>query len=197
MGNDPYTRVSRRELYRNRWLAVEAHDIIHPNGAAGEHVLVVTPPTCAVIVQDRGDLLFVRQPRFAARRSVVEIVKGGGESSESALDTARRELREELGVTARAWSQLGNLYEIPSIVSAPVAVFLARDVELGEPEPEAVENVEMVRLEIGAAIDAAIAGDIDDAVTVAALFRFAVAGGFISAGTSRASSDTRARRVPG
>ena len=195
MENDPYVRVRRRELYRNPWLAVEAHEIVHPGGVPGEHVLVVTPPTAAVVVEDRGDLLFARQPRFAARRSVVEIVKGGGDPGESALETAQRELREELGVTARRWSELGRLYEIPSIVAEPVQLFLARDVELGNPEPEDVEDVVVVRLPIGAAIDAALGGAIDDAVTVAAIFRFAAAGGFISAARSTASTRIRARQA--
>jgi 8-oxo-dGTP pyrophosphatase MutT (NUDIX family) len=180
MEDDPYSRISRRELYRNPWLAVEVHEIVHPNGTPGEHVLVVTPPTCAVVVEDRGDLIFARQPRFAQRRSVMEIVKGGGESHESALESARRELREELGIKAREWSELGRLYEIPSIVSASVAVFLAREIELGPPEFEAVENICPVRLPIGVAIDAAVSGEIDDAITIAALFRFAVKGGHVA-----------------
>jgi 8-oxo-dGTP pyrophosphatase MutT (NUDIX family) len=179
MENDPYSRIDRREVYRNPWLAVEVHAIVHPNGTPGEHVLVVTPPTCAVVVEDRGDLIFARQPRFAQRRSVIEIVKGGGEAHESALASARRELREELGITAHAWSELGRLCEIPSIVSASVAVFLARDIEQGAPELEAVENICPVRLPIGVAIDAALSGEIDDAITIAALFRFAVAGGHV------------------
>src|SRR5580704_13928471 len=136
METDPYVRLSKRELYRNPWLAVEAHEIVHPNGTPGEHVLVVAPFPCAVVVEDGGALLFARQPRFGARRVVVEIVKGGREGSESALECAARELREELGVRARHWSPLGRLYEIPSIVNEPVDVFLASDTSPADGEQE-------------------------------------------------------------
>lgn len=177
MTDDPYQRLRERELYRNRWLAVEAHEIVHPTGEPGEHLLVVTPPTCAVVVEDGGDLVFVRQARFAARARVVEIVKGGAEAGETGLAAAQRELREELGANANRWSRLGRLYEIPSIVGTPVELYVARDVTFSQARPESVESLEPVRLPTAAAMAATAGGEIDDAVTIAALFRFAVATG--------------------
>jgi 8-oxo-dGTP pyrophosphatase MutT (NUDIX family) len=175
---DAYVRRSSRELYRNPWLAVEAHEILHPNGLPGEHVLIISPKASAVVVEDGDDLLFTLQPRFGARRSVVEIVKGGREGDETALACAQRELREELGVTARSWTELGSLYEIPSIVSEPVSIFLAREIDAAQAEPESVESIEPVRMPIAAAIEGVEGGTIDDAVTVAALFRYALISGY-------------------
>jgi 8-oxo-dGTP pyrophosphatase MutT (NUDIX family) len=195
METDPYVRLSKRELYRNPWLAVEAHEIVHPNGMPGEHVLVVAPFPCAVVVEDGGALLFARQPRFGAQRVMVEIVKGGREGSESALECAARELREELGVQARQWSPLGRLYEIPSIVSQPVEVFLASETSPAHGEQEAVESIEPVRLSFEEAIARVRDGEIDDAITVAALFRYALARGLIAAENSPRSNATRAPQV--
>lgn len=179
MGRDPYTRLRRRELYRNPWVTLEAHEIVHPTGAPGEHVLVVTPQSCGIVVEEGDDLLFTRQPRFAAAEEAIEIVKGGQQAGEALLDSAKRELREELGVTACDWSELGRLYEIPSIVTPPVVIFLARELRFGSAEPECEESIGLVRLARDTAIDAALTGAIDDAVTIAALFRYAVANGTI------------------
>ncbi len=195
METDPYIRLSKRELYRNPWLAVEAHEIVHPNGTPGEHVLVVAPFPCAVVVEDGGALLFARQPRFGARRVVVEIVKGGREGSESALECAARELREELGVQARHWSPLGRLYEIPSIINEPVEVFLASETSPAYGEQEAVESIEPVRLSFEETIARVRDGEIDDAITVAALFRYALARGLTAAANSAHSNATRAPQV--
>jgi 8-oxo-dGTP pyrophosphatase MutT (NUDIX family) len=181
MEADPYVRVSARELYRNPWLAVEAHQIVHPGGQPGEHVLILAPKASAVVVEDGPDLLFARQPRFAARRWVVEIVKGGRDPGESPLACARRELREELGIVAGSWSELGSLYEIPSIVDEPIALFLARGLRFESPQPECNESVELVRLAATDALRQALQGGIDDAVTVAAIFRYAAAKGMIAA----------------
>jgi ADP-ribose pyrophosphatase len=177
MDADGYTRLRVRELYSNPWLSVEAHDIVHPNGVPGEHLLVRTPAPAAVVVEDGDELLFTIQPRFAARNRPIEIVKGGRDPGEDALQCAQRELHEELGVVAGAWIPLGRLYEIPSIVQEPIALFLARDLRFEAARQQAEENIEMLRLSIGAALKAAVSGAIDDAITVAALFRYAAFAG--------------------
>lgn len=179
MESDPYVRIRSRELYRNRWLAVEAHEIRHPNGEPGEHVLVVIPKACAIVVEDGDDLIFARQPRFGARRTVVEIVKGGSDAGESPLQCAQRELREELGIAAASWTELGSLFEIPSIVNEPIALFVARDLSFEAPDPESHESIELVRYPVRTALHYALDGAFDDAVTVAALFRYAATKGFV------------------
>jgi 8-oxo-dGTP pyrophosphatase MutT (NUDIX family) len=169
---DPYQRLARREIYRNPWLAVEVHDIIHPTGALGEHVLIATGQAAGVLVVDGNDFIFARQARFAAGVEVLEIVKGGIEERESALECARRELREELGLEALVWVELGITYEIPSIVERPVVLFLAREVRAVPSAPEAVERIDAIRIAIDDAYRATCDGRIDDAVTLAALLRY-------------------------
>lgn len=169
---DHYTRRSHRSVYRNPWVEVEVYDIVHPTGADGEHVLIVTPPAVAVLVLDGDDVVFTRQPRFGARREVVEIVKGGADDGEAPIDAARRELREELGLEAGRWEPLGEVYEIPSIMALPVTLFLARDLTHVGAEPEEIERIEEVRMPLNEAIERARAGELSDAVTLAALLRY-------------------------
>jgi 8-oxo-dGDP phosphatase len=168
----PYRRLAHREVYRNPWVSVEAHAIVHPNGAHGEHVLVVTGRASGVLVVDGDAFVFAKQARFAADRIEIEIVKGGAESGESALTCAQRELREELGLEAATWTPLGAAYEIPSIVREPVTLFLARDVRTVASDPEEVEAVDAVRMAIEEAYRATTDGRIEDAVTLAALLRY-------------------------
>jgi len=179
MNDRSYQRLGSREIYRNPWVAIEIHDIVHPTGAQGEHVVVAVPAASAVVLEDAGGgLVFARQPRFAAGRECIEVVKGGREAGESALDCARRELREELGLRAARWEALGTLHEIPSIVAPAVSLFLATHLEETDRAPEPVERIVRVRMERLEAFAAAASGEIDDAVTVAALFRYAALRGF-------------------
>ncbi|MEO9171270.1 MAG: NUDIX hydrolase [Candidatus Baltobacteraceae bacterium] len=169
---NPYRRLSHREIYRNPWLAVEVHDIVHPTGVPGAHLLVVPAPPVAVLVEDGEAFIFVTQPRFAAQREVLEVVKGGAGEHETPLAAAQRELREELGLEAAHWESLGEIYEIPSIVAHRVGLFLASGLSAVEASPEDVESIAAVRIPIEEVLGAARSGEIEDAVTLATLFRY-------------------------
>ncbi len=170
--SDPYQRISKREVYRNPWLAVEVHEIVHPTGAPGEHLLVVSGRASAVLVVEDDSFILASQPRFGARSRFMEIVKGGAGEGETAFDCAKRELREELGLEASDWTPLGRTYEIPSIMDAPVELFLASRLTRVATEQEHVEDIRLVRIPIEDAYHAALDGRIDDAVTLAAMLRY-------------------------
>ncbi len=173
MSGAGYGRHAARVVYENPWLRFEAHDMVHPGGTAGVHGVVVTPPASAVVLLDGGEVLLVRQPRFAVDALVLEVVKGGRAPDEDGLACAVRESREEAGVAAARWDGLGVAYEIPSIVQNPVALFVGRDVRPAPLAPEAVERIDVVRMPLAEALAACADGRIDDAVTALALLRAA------------------------
>lgn len=166
-----FERRAKRTVYANPWISFEAHDIIHPNGTPGEHGLVVTPPASAIVVYDDGFVWLTRQARFAVDRVVLEVVKGGAERDETPLAAAQRETREEVGVEAARWDALGIVYELPSLIGHSVSLFLARDLTHVATAHERVESIETVHLPFPAALEAALGGDIEDAVTALALLR--------------------------
>ncbi len=173
MSGSAFTRRGSRIVYENPWLRFEAHDITHPNGRSGVHGVVVTPPASAVVVLDGDDAIFTRQARFAVDAVVLEVVKGGAASGETPLETAQREVREEIGVVAARWDDLGITYEIPSIVQIPVHVFLARTLTPVATDLEDIESIEPVRMRLAAALHAVGSGEIVDAVTAVAVIRAA------------------------
>jgi ADP-ribose pyrophosphatase len=193
-----FIRKTRRVVYSNPWLTFEAHEIVHPNGADGEHGVVVVSNASGVVVVDGDDVLLTRQERYAVERSVLEIVKGGGEAGESALECAQREAREELGVVARWWEPMGITYEVPSILTNPIHLFLAREIEAVPQELERVESIAVERLPLRAVLESIVAGEINDAATGTALFRAAIRlglVGFTPEASSPRSRDARAARA--
>ena len=171
MSGAGYVRRARRVVYENAWLRFEAHDIIHPNGAAGVHGVVVTPRASAVVLVDGDEVLLARQARFAVDTIVLEVIKGGRHAGEDGLACAQRESREEAGVVATHWHALGECYEIPSIVQEPVSLYLGTGLTSAPLAPEAVERIDIVRMRFADALDACADGRIDDAVTAIALVR--------------------------
>jgi 8-oxo-dGTP pyrophosphatase MutT (NUDIX family) len=169
-----FERRAKRTVYANPWIRFEAHDIVHPNGVVGEFGLVISPPASAVVVlDDDGAIWLTRQARFAIDAVILEIVKGGAEPGETPLAAAQRETREEIGVEAARWDDLGIAWELPSIVEHRVSLFLARDLRHVPVSHENIESIETVRMPFTAAVEAVLGGEIDDAITGVAVLRAA------------------------
>jgi ADP-ribose pyrophosphatase len=114
----------------------------------GEHEreIVEHPGSVAIVAVDReGFVTLVRQLREPARTRLVELPAGALEQGEEPLDSARRELAEETGLTGGRWSELAAFYATPGFCRERLHVFLAEDVEPGAAQPDADEDVELVR----------------------------------------------------
>jgi ADP-ribose pyrophosphatase len=136
-----------------------------------EREIVEHPGAVAIVAVDAGDdVWLVRQLREPARRELVELPAGTREEGEEPLATARRELREECGLTGGTWSELGAFWTTPGFCREHMVVFLAEGVEPGEPDPDADEEVEVLQWPADG-IDALLP-ELEDAKTVAGLLLF-------------------------
>jgi hypothetical protein len=65
-----YQRLAAREVYHNPWVVVEVHEIVHPTGAAGEHVLIAAGRASGVLVIDGDNFVLaptMARPHLSAR----------------------------------------------------------------------------------------------------------------------------------
>ena len=136
-----------------------------------EREIVEHPGAVAIVAVDAADdVWLVRQLRVPARRELVELPAGTREEGEEPLATARRELREECGLTGGTWSELGAFWTTPGFCREHMVVFLAEGVEPGEPDLDADEDVEVLQWPADG-IDALLP-ELEDAKTVAGLLLF-------------------------
>jgi 8-oxo-dGTP pyrophosphatase MutT (NUDIX family) len=98
---------------------------------------------------------------------------GGAPLNEAPLAAAKRELKEETGLTAESWTELMRLHTSNSITDELGFVFLAEGLTAGEPEFEDTEDLEIRRLPLREALALVETGDITDAMSVAALLGLA------------------------
>ncbi len=133
----------------------------HPGGAA------------AVALDNEQRVCLLRQYRGVVDEWLWELPAGKIEDQEPPLETARRELQEEAGVEARQWEELGVSLSSPGVFNEKVWLYLARELEACEQQPEEYEIFERHWLDFDEALMWATSGKISDAKTVIGLFRTA------------------------
>jgi ADP-ribose pyrophosphatase len=136
----------------------------------GEHEreIVEHPGAVAIVaVDDEGRVALVRQRREAVREYLLELPAGTLEEGESPLESARRELEEETGLTGGTWLELGGFFTTPGFCRERMHVFVAEGVEAGDAKPEEDEELELVQWDVGEI--AGRIGELDDAKTIAGL----------------------------
>jgi ADP-ribose pyrophosphatase len=136
-----------------------------------EREIVEHPGAVAIVaVDDEGYVALVRQLREATRQRLLELPAGTAEKGEEPLQTARRELQEECGLTGGEWRELAAFWTTPGFCRERMHLFAAEGVERGEASPAADEELELVRWpvgEIGARLH-----EIEDAKTLAGLLLY-------------------------
>ena len=184
----PWVREASRVVYRNPWVTLREDQVIRPDGVRGTYaVLELRHRSIAVVpVTDDGDTLLVGQHRYPRRQFSWEVPQGGGALDVPALEAARRELREETGITAARWTHLGDTFLANSTTDGVGSVFLAEDLTFGAPEPEAAERITVRRLPLALAVEQAMRGEILEILSIVALAR---ADHYLRTGRSRTSDD--------
>jgi len=136
-----------------------------------EREIVEHPGAVAVVaVDDEGCVALVRQLREATRERLLELPAGTAEPGEEPLETARRELKEECGLSGGDWRELAAFWTTPGFCRERMHLFAAEGVEHGEASPEPDERLELVRWPISE-IEARL-HEIEDAKTLAGLLLY-------------------------
>ena len=143
----PWQILARETVYRDPWLQVDRDQVIRPDGNPGTHCIVHLLRGISVLAVDGAGMAYVAEDvHEGVGGTTVEVVSGGIEDDESALQAAQRELREELGITAASWTDLGSCDPFTTIVVSPTQLFLARELTFGATDLEGSERTRTKKL---------------------------------------------------
>jgi ADP-ribose pyrophosphatase len=166
------TIEKRSTYFRGRVITVTVDNVILPNGHREQLELVHHPGGAAVVAIDTQErVCLLRQYRHAADGWLWELPAGKLEPDEPPEETARRELIEEAGVSARHWESLGRYFSSPGVFGEVLHLYLATDLEPAIAAPEPSEVFEVHWKPFGEACDWAVDGGILDGKTSLGLLR--------------------------
>ena len=149
-------RVKSDTVWQGRIAAVRVDRFRYDDGEEADREIVAHPGSVAVVAHDGEHLYLVRQPREAVGEpELLELPAGKlDEEGEGPLETAKRELAEEIGKGARTWSHLMSFYTSPGFVDEECHVYLATDLYDESAEADEDERIEIVTVPIAELDDA-------------------------------------------
>lgn len=166
--------VLKNTIYQGKILNLRVDVAGLPNGkeAPREFVEHNGGVTVAALTDD-AKLIFVRQFRYPYMEEVLELPAGKLEKGEDPLEAGKRELREEAGVTAEQYINLGEFYPSPGYTNEVIYLYGARNLTQVEQELDEDEFLNVEYISLDKAVDMVLSNEIKDGKTQAAVLKLA------------------------
>ncbi|GLS25395.1 NUDIX domain-containing protein [Marinibactrum halimedae] len=164
---------SKQLVYENPWIAVSHSEVITPAGTDGIYGTVHFKNKAIGIVpiDEEGFTWLVSQSRYPLGITTWEIPEGGSPEGEDPMETAQRELQEEVGLKAEHFECFLRLHLSNSVTDEEALVYLATGLQATETNHEETEDIQIKRLPLEDAVEMVHRGEITDAISVAALLK--------------------------
>lgn len=170
---NPWKTLDSKVVYENPWIRVREDAVVRPDGKPGIYGVVETRLATGVIaLTPENEVYLVGQYRYPMDSYSWEIIEGGSDDDESALDAAKRELREEAGLEASHWETLGPEIHLSNCHSNERGyLFLATGLTEVESSPDGTEELVIRKVPLAEALAMVDSGEIADAMSIMALLR--------------------------
>lgn len=154
-------------LYEGKILSLRVETVEMPDKKYSKREIVDHTKGVGIIAFDGEDsLYFVRQYRKAIGEMTLEIPAGLVESNEKPIDTAKRELQEEIGFNPIDIEYLFDMHASPGFTNDKLSFFVAKDLEESKLSEDDDEFIEKKSIKIEDAYNMVINGEITDAKTI-------------------------------
>lgn len=164
------TVISSEEIYKGRIVHLHVDTVRLANGNEAKREIVSHGgAVCIVPVMEDGTVLLVKQFRLATGKVLLEIPAGTLEKDEDPDACALRELEEETGYKAAHLRPLFTTYLAPGYSTELIHAYLATGLTKTQTHFDEGEDLELVPMPLEEAEQRVLAGELQDAKTIAAL----------------------------
>jgi len=163
-------RISSKNVYNGRILNLRVDEVKIDNGKLASREVVEHRGAAAIVaILPGGNVILVRQYRYAISAELLEIPAGTLEPGEDPKACAERELEEETGYTCRTMVKVLECFVAPGYSSEKIHIYLAKGLTKTQTRMEEDENLTVESFPFQTALDKIHTGEIRDAKTIAGL----------------------------
>jgi len=170
---NPWKTKKSEVKYDNPWIKITEHQTVNAGGSDGIYGVVHYKNIAIGIIplDEDYNTWLVGQYRYPLQQYSWEICEGGGPHCDDVLDSAKRELLEELGIKAENWKSIMNMHLSNSVSDEKGVIYIAKGLSYHNPEPEEGEVLQIKKLPFNEVYNMVMDGEITDSLTVAGIMK--------------------------
>lgn len=164
-------------IYRGSIINLRCDTAILPNGKTAKREVIEHPGgVCVLPVDEKGDILLVKQFRYPYMEETLEVPAGkrDKEGDSNPLSCGKRELKEETGVTAENYIPAGTLYPSPGYCNEVIYMYIATGLSYGDKQLDEDEFINVYRIPLESAVQMVLGGEIPDSKTQTVILKAAI-----------------------
>jgi len=165
--------ISSQPIYAGRAIKVRVNTVQTPDGRQTTREIVEHADCIAVVaIDDKNNVLLVRQFRKAVEKELLEIPAGGIDAGEGPDEAVRREMREETGYLPQKVERIGGFYSAPGYCTEFLYLYLATDLVRSPLSAEDTAGIKVVRVPVAKISELIESGEICDSKSIAGLLSY-------------------------
>lgn len=162
--------LSRNTILKKDLFTVYEDHIELPTGSKRIYHNVQRAPAVSIFpITEENEVYLIKQYRYLHEKYLVEGVAGIIDEGESAIDAAKRELKEETGISAENLTQIATMHAAGSIVTWEQPIFVAQGLTLGDAQMEESEDISLIKIPVSEAVELVINGEVNTGASVAGI----------------------------
>lgn len=171
---NPWKTLNSKQIYESPWISLQVDEVINPAGKPSTYSITKFKKLAiGVIPIDKdGNTYLVGQWRYPFNKYTWEIPEGGGSFEVEPVESAKRELLEETGITATNWEKILEM-DMSNYATNEVAhIFVATNLSFQPPQPDEDEEIEVKKVPIEKVFEMVMKGELTDSLTVAGIMKW-------------------------
>lgn len=159
--------ISRKTIFKGELFKVKEIVFKNKKGEKKIHHIAQRDTIVSVFpLTDEYEIYLLSQYRYMAGRKILEAVAGHVDKKETTIAAARRELKEEAGISAAQLEEIARIESSASVFDSKSHLFLAKGLEIEKSNPEDDEEIELVKMPLKEAVEKVMSGEINHATSM-------------------------------